>query len=177
MKTTRWFSGAMLSCFMLMALAGASVQTTNAQSRLRIGAYDSRVVFVVYFNSKFNKSPMSELMAKMKTAKEKNDTQEIAKIEREGRLRQAMAHEQGFGTGSIRDIMEQFKDKVAALAKQEKLQSVVSKWELAYADPGVELVDVTEKIVAFFEPNEKTKTMMKEMMKQEPVKEAYLIED
>lgn len=177
MKTTTWLLEAILMCFMLAVLPGASVQTAKAQSKPRIGTYDSRVVFVVYFNSKFNNSPMNDLMAKMKTAKEKNDAKEIAKLEEEGRMRQAMAHEQGFGTGSIREVMDKIKDKVALLARQEGLLSVVSKWELTYADPGAETVDLTQKIIEFFEPSDRIKKMAKDMMNQPPVKEAYLLQD
>jgi hypothetical protein len=177
MKTTRWFSGALLVCVTLMALATASVESAKAQSKLRIGTYDSRAVIVAYANSKHFKNPTGDLMAKMKTAKEKNDTKEIARLEREGQLRQAMMHEQGFGTGSIRNVMETVREKTALLANKEKLDIVVSKWELAYIASDAELIDITEKVADFFGPNEKMKPMIREMMKQAPVKDAYLIED
>jgi len=116
-------------------------------------------------------------MAQMKTAKEKDDKKTIAKCEREGSLRQTMMHEQGFGTGSISGIIETVKDKIAVLAKSENLTAIVSKWELTYNSPDVELIDVTEKIAAFFEPNDRMKEMIKEVLKSEPIKDAYLIED
>jgi hypothetical protein len=120
---------------------------------------------------------MEPLMAQMKTAKEKDDKKTIAKCEREGSLRQTMMHEQGFGTGSISSIIETVKDKIAVLAKNENLTAIVSKWELTYNSQDVELVDVTEKIAAFFEQNDRMKEMIKEIMKSEPIKDAYLIED
>ena len=66
---------------------------------------------------------------------------------------------------------------MAILAKNENLTAIVSKWELVYSGTDVELVDVTEKITGFFEPNEKMKEMVKEVLKSEPIKDAYLIED
>lgn len=160
----------------ILIISFCSINTLHAQTKLRIGTFDSRVIAVAYANSKFN-TMSSELGVKMQAAKEKNDANEIAQIEREGKMRQAMMHEQGFGTGSVRNILNLMKDKVAEMAKKEKLNLIVSKWEVVYNSTNCELVDVTEKIVNFFEPNEKMKMMMKEMMKQEPMKDAYLIED
>jgi hypothetical protein len=41
----------------------------------------------------------------MKTAREKGDKQAIAKIEREGSLRQAIMHGQGSGKGSVNNFI------------------------------------------------------------------------
>jgi hypothetical protein len=164
-------------CLVLISMVLFGTERTNAQTPKRIGTFDSRAVAIVYYNSKDFKNLMESLKSEMKTAKEKDDKKAMAKIEREGSLRQVMAHEQGFGTGSISSIIETVKDKIAVLAKNENLTAIVSKWELTYNSPDVELIDVTEKIAAFFEPNDRMKEMIKEVLKSEPVKDAYLIED
>lgn len=164
-------------CLALISMVLFGTERTNAQTTKRIGTFDSRAVAVVYYNSKYFKNPVESLMSEMKTAKEKGDKKAIAKIEREGSLRQVMMHEQGFGKGSINNIIDIVKDKMAILAKNENLTAIVSKWELVYSGTDVELVDVTEKITDFFEPNEKMKEMVKEVLKSEPIKDAYLIED
>lgn len=152
---------------------------TNAQTVQRIGVFDSRAVAIAYYNSKYsqNQQIYASLDSQMKEAKEKGDKEAISKIEREGSLRQVMMHEQGFGKGSINNITETIKDKITQLANDENLSAVVSKWELVFSSKSVELIDVTEKIVNFFEPTEQIKTMVKEMMQTEPVKDAYLIDD
>ena len=152
---------------------------TNAQTIQRIGIFDSRAVAVAYYNSKYsqNQQIFVSLGSQMKEAKEKDDKEAIAKIERERSLRQVLMHEQGFGKGSINNITETVKDKMAQLAKNENLNAIVSKWELVFSSTEVELVEVTEKIVDFFEPSEKIRTMTKEIMKSEPIKDAYLIDD
>ena len=164
-------------CLALIFVVLFGTERINAQTTKRIGTFDSRAVAVVYYNSKYFKSPMASLMSEMKTAKEKGDKKAIARIEREGSLRQTMMHEQGFGKGSINNIIDVVKDKMAVLAKNENLAAIVSKWELSYSGTDVELVDVTEKIAGFFEPNEKMKAMIEEVLKSEPIKDAYLIED
>ena len=154
-------------------------KSTNAQTVQRIGVFDSRAVVLAYFNSKFSniRQIFQSLDSLMQVAKSKDDKTTISKIDREGILRQAMLHNQGFGTGSINTITETIKDKLAKLANDENLSAVVSKWEIAFSNKDVELIDITDKIVNFFEPTEQVKTMAKEIMQAEPVKDAYLIDD
>lgn len=150
-----------------------------AQTVQRIGVFDSRAVVLACYNSKFStqKEIFNSLGTQMKEAKEKDDKESIAKLEREAGLRQAMLHEQGFGTGSINNIIEPIKDKIAKLAEEQNLSVVVSKWELLFNTKDCEIIDVTEQMVNFFEPTDKIKSMVKEIMQTEPLKEAYLIED
>lgn len=150
-----------------------------AQTKIRIGVFDTRAVAVAFYQSKFSTAQenFGSLHTRMKAAKEKDDKKEIASIEREATLRQAMMHEQGFGTGSITNVTKTIKDKISKLAKDEKLSIVVSKWDVLFNGENIEQIDVTEKIVDFFEPNEKIKSMTKEIMQSEPVQDAYLIND
>ena len=154
-------------------------EVTNAQTVIRIGVFDSRAVAVAYYNSDFSntKEIFQSLATQMQEAKSKDDKEAIAKIEREGTLRQAILHEQGFGTGSVNNITETVKDKLNQLANDENLSAIVSKWEISFSNNNVELVDITEKIVNFFDPNDQMKDMVKEIMQTEVVKDAYLIED
>ena len=108
-------------CLALISMVLFGTERTNAQTTKRIGTFDSRAVAVVYYNSKYFKNPVESLMSEMKTAKEKGDKKAIAKIEREGSLRQVMMHEQGFGKGSINNIIDIVKDKMAFLAKSNEV--------------------------------------------------------
>lgn len=163
----------------LLGLFISSGNKTNAQTKVRIGVFDSRAVAIVFYQSKFSnvKENFGALHTKMKEAKEKDDKDAIKKIEREATLRQAMMHQQGFGNGSINGITETVKDKMAELAKTENLSAIVSKWELVFSGADIELVDVTAQVVDFFEPDEKMKEIIKEVKQSEPIKDAYLIDD
>jgi hypothetical protein len=168
--------------FIVLILLGfffSSGKEANAQTKLRIGVFDSRAVAIAFYQSKFSNTQQifGSLHTKMKEAKEKDDKEAIAKIEREATLRQAMMHQQGFGDGSVNNITETIKDKMAQLAKNENLSAIVSKWEMVFSGADIELVDITVKVVDFFEPNEKMKEMTKEVMQSEPIKDAYLIDD
>jgi len=163
----------------LLGLFCSSGKEANAQTKLWIGVFDSRAVAVAYYNSEFSnvRQTFGSLKTKMKEAKEKDDKKAIASLEREGTLRQAMMHQQGFGDGSVNNITETIKDKMSLLAKEENLSAIVSKWELVFNSADIELVDITVKVVDFFEPNEEMKEMTKEVMQSEPIKDAYLIDD
>lgn len=143
----------------------------------RIGVYDSRAIAIAYANSPTFNTSATMLSERMKAAKEKGDKKEMAAIEREATLRQAMMHEQGFGKGSVIGMIALVKDSIAALAARENVILVVSKWEVAYNEKNVELVDLTEQVVEFFQPNERIRSMLKELPKNEPVENAYLIQD
>ena len=168
--------------FIVLILLGfffSSGKEANAQTKLRIGVFDSRAVAIAFYQSKFSnvQQTFGTLHTKMEEAKEKDDKEAIVKIEREATLRQAMMHQQGFGDGSVNNITETIKDKLAQLAKSENLSAIVSKWELVFSSADIELVDITVKVANFFELNEEMKKMTENVMQSEPVKDAYLIDD
>lgn len=156
-----------------------STTHTHGQQKqaLRLGVYDSRAVYVAWFNSPLAESPIPALQKRMKDAKERNDSKAVAACEREGLLRQAMSHERGFGTGSIRAIMTRLATQLEQIVATEKLDLVVSKWELNYAGADVVTVDITEKIIAAIGVPEKMKNIAREMENHPPVEDAFLMED
>ncbi len=149
----------------------------TAQKKLRIGTYDSRIIAITCLNSSFYKNPMQKLYDRMKAAREKGDKKEIESIEWEAGARQMFRHEQGFGTGSAMEFLDLIKDELKKLAQKEKLDLIVSKWELAFIGNEVEKGDVTLKLAGIFAPGKNIEEMAAGMMKQPPVKEAYLIRD
>jgi len=151
-----------------------------AQEEIRIGTYDSRAIAVAYFNSSYGKQVM-ELMGNLQKQKRESleviDTMKIKKLNKEGKMRQAIMHEQGFGTGSVKDFLVVIEDKIELLAKSENLDIIVSKYELNYSNSNCIVIDITEKLANLYEPNKRFKTMLPDLLKSEPVKDAYLIED
>ena len=162
--------------FIIFLLVFISIEKSYSQNKIRVGIYDSRFIAVAYYNSKYFKL-MPEVTQKMKTAKEKNDTTEMSNINKEMSLRQRFIHEQGFGKGSVCYIIEEMKDKISELAKNEKLNIIVSKWELNFKGSNVEIIDITEKIANLYEPTNNIKEMIKDFNNNEPVKEAFLLDD
>ena len=165
-----------LKLFVLFLFVFAAGVNSYSQSKVRVGTYDSRLIAIAYYNSKLFKLP-SEAFEKMKAAKEKNDTAEMSKINNEMTLRQRYMHEQGFGKATVCYLIEQIKDKVAEYVKKEKLDFIVSKWEMSFINPNFEVVDITLSLANLFEPSQDMSQMMGVLKSNEPIKDAFLIED
>jgi len=153
------------------------ISESSAQNKLRVGVYDSRAIAVACMNSAMYKNPVYALAPKMEAAKKANDKNTISDLEREATFRQAFSHEQGFGTGSVIQFSELIKKELADIAKKEKLDLIVSKWELVFTGSNVMLVDITDKAVLAFKPTDRVKQIVEEIKKTPPIKEAYLIKD
>ena len=163
----------LLVLFLFVFAAGMN---SYSQTKVRVGSYDSRLIAVAYYNSKLFKLP-AEVREKMKAAQEKNDTVTISAISKEMPLRQRYMHEQGFGKASVCYLIEEIKDKVAEYVKKEKLDFIVSKWEMSFINPNYEVVDITLSLSNLFEPSMDMKKMMTDLNSNDPIKDSFLIDD
>jgi hypothetical protein len=118
---------------------------------------------------------MNELMMSFKNAKETNDTNKLKQLEQKGQLLQRIAHDKGFGRGSVAEILEKKKIQLDILAKSENLIAIVSKWELNYSDPNIEVVDITLKMLDLLNAPEKIKKMYEEFKAIPPVENAMFM--
>ena len=136
------------------------------QAGLRVGTYDSRAVTVAFAASKIFDRQLQHLMQERQKAKAAGDEEKIKQLESKGEGRQKQFHRQGFGTAPVDDILENIKDELPGIAKQADV--IVSKWAITYSTPGTEFVDVTDLIVAPFEPGERTKRYIRELRSRPP---------
>jgi hypothetical protein len=153
--------------FGILICTNASAQTQT--NKLRVGVYDSRAVAVAYGNSTEFKEAMKPTEAEFKKAKEARDEKRVQEIDGQMKLRQRRAHEQAFSTGSVAPIMAMVKDRLPDVAKQADVQIIVSKWELNLQSPDIVVVDVTDKIVALFQVNERGLKWCKEIQQKPPL--------
>jgi hypothetical protein len=149
---TKWFGLLAAIAFGTSGCATATAQTQT--NKMRVGVYDSRAVAVAWANSTEFKDAMKSIEVDHQKAKDVKDEKRAKKIESQMQLLQRHAHEQGFSTGSVLPIMTKVQDSLPAIAKQAEVTIIVSKWELNYRTDDVELVDVTDKIVARFHVSE-----------------------
>ena len=174
--------------FVLLALGclvagwGAAAERPPAKperAKLRVGTFDSRAVPIAYANSEVFKRELSKLMEEHKKAKAAGDTEKVKKLEEQGKAQQVRFHEQGFSTGRVDNLLEHIKDKLPAIAREASVDLIVSKWDVVYQGPAVELVDVTELVVKPFNPNERARGWIKDLEKVAPIplEDARKIED
>jgi hypothetical protein len=145
----------------------ALAQTPTNQ--MRIGVYDSRAIAIAYGNSAAFQQSVTSVRTDYDKAKAEKDDKKMKAIDARMRLKQRRMHEQGFSTGSVAGYMAIIKDALPGVAKKAGVQAIVSKWELNYQAPGVEVVDVTDELTALFHPNEKVQGVLKEVKEHKPM--------
>ena len=138
------------SAVALCVLAGAAAFAQSKENTLRIGVYDSRAIAVAYGNSTEFRKSLEAVTADYQKAKAAKDDKRVKEIETQMKARQRRAHEQGFSTGSVANIMARIKDSLPGVAKKAGVDVIASKWEVNYQSPEVKLVDVTDDLVALF---------------------------
>ena len=159
----------------LLSILIASSFIIKAQEKIKIGVYDSRAIAICYFRSTEFSKEMRSLMEQRKEALKDSDSVKAKELEEKGILLQRIAHDKGFGTGSVAEILEKYKVEIEKLAKENNLVVVLSKWELNYSDPNIELVDITLQMMDLFGADDNLKKMYKQMKEMDPVKDAMFL--
>jgi len=165
----RW--GVPLAVLVVLGLVPAfSLGWARAQQRgLRLGIFDSRAVAVAYARSEIHGKWMQELMDRKKKAEQAGDKERIAAIEAEGSQQQRRFHLQGFSVAPIDDILVHLEKGLPAVAEQAGVDAIVNRWSVVHKGAGLELVDVTEAMIAPFHPNEQTLAIIRDMKDKPPL--------
>lgn len=155
---------------LLAAATGDAQREGGARGKLRVGVYDSRAVALAYAPSRFN--PAKEKMAEFKEAEAKGDTDRQAQLKAWGELHQQQLHWQGFGRYPVDDLLKHIEAELPRIAREAGVDVITASPDYLGAD--VELVDVTEKLVAPFQPNERTIKWIRDLKRQPPASFATL---
>jgi hypothetical protein len=153
------------ACAVLALLPFSNVHSQVPARKLRVGTYDSRAIAVAFAASKYN--PVAEKMKEHEKAKAAGDTKRVRELEAWGEKQQRALHRQGFGRVPVDDLLEQVKDKLPIVAAKSGVVAVTMYCN--YSSPDVELVDLTNELVALFDPTEKTLAIVKDLRQHEPV--------
>jgi len=153
----------------VVVLLFAVATPARVQPRVRIGVFDSRGIVIAYGHSAAFRAQMQQFRAQFEKAKAANDAKLLAELEAKAQTQQMLLHLQGFSIGSVSEILANFKDEVAAVAKQANVSAVVSQFELAYQDPNVETVDITEALAEKINDSPNIPAMIAELKKNKPL--------
>lgn len=155
--------------------AGEQPTPAGKDPALRVGVFDSRAVAVAYFHSKHN-TQIAKLMEEDRSAKAAKDEKKIAELRTKGKKLQDKFHLQGFGKVPVDDLLACMKDSLPGVAKEAGVDLIVD--DFSWAAAGVQTIDVTDRLVKLYEPNEKTLKMVAGMKEAKPVPlEDFPIED
>jgi len=158
-------------------LAGGTAPAQSPPTKLRVGVYDSRAIAVAYANSTESRDSMKGVQADYQKAKAAKDEKRVKEIEGRMKLRQRRLHEQGFSVASVASIMASIKEALPGVAKKAGVQVLACKWELNYQSPDVEVVDVTDELVALFHVSDKGREWAKGIRAQPPVPLEQITDD
>ena len=137
----------------------------KAGKMIRVGTYDNRAIAIAYTASKFN--PVKEKMEEYKKAKADGDKKRCDELQAWGERLQRDLHRQGFCFMPVDNLLECVKDDLAKLAEKENLDLIVLQYN--FAAPNVEIIDITDQIVALYDPPEKALRYVKEIKKHPPL--------
>ena len=163
-----------ISAFIItLALAhGTSGQDKAPPTQEQIGIYDSRAVAVAYAGSRWQMEKMKAMTARLKKAREIGDTNEISRLEMEGRAWQASLERQGFGTAPVDDLLIHVASEIPAVQQAAGVTRLISKWNQTELNrhPQAVRVDVTMQLVDAFQPTATQRQRAMEIQKKKPKK-------
>ena len=142
---------AFITAPILLAIACPS---SPGQNRTRIGTYDSRALVIAYYRSDGWAKQLNAKIAERDQARAAGDAQKVAEMEKWGKEHQEFTHRQLAGEAPLTNILDELKPAMAAVAVASRVEAIVP--ELLYSSPNVEAVDVTDALIAYFSPDQKT---------------------
>ena len=137
---------------------------------------------MAYYRSDAFRRHVDGLRAEYEKAKAAGDEKRVKELEAESSdptwadsgwpptpAQQELISKQGFGTAPVDNILERIKEKIPEIAKQAGVDVIVSKWDIVYQRPGIDLTDVTDLMVKPFKPDEATLKLIKDIRKMDPI--------
>ena len=155
--------------FLLCAMISLQTFARKKPDTLRIGIYDSRVVTFAWSRSDYFTQHIKKFSQQSDSAKKANDSARMKELGIEAMSYQHLLHQMIFSNGSVTIIMASVKDKLPELAKTAGVSIILSKWELNYSDPSLEVVDLTNQVAQLFQPKENIDKMAADIAAQAPV--------
>lgn len=138
-----------------------------ASASARIGTYDSRAVAIAYGRSATHARYVEGLIAKRKQALADGNSKVAAEMEAAGEAQQIRLHLQAFSNAPVDDALDSVRDRLAGVAERAGVCAIVSVAD--YRGSGVQVVDVTDELVALFNPDEATLRIIRDSRNHKPL--------
>ncbi len=131
-----------------LAIRAAANQEPD-RPRLRIGTYDNRAIAIAIAPTKLN--PALKLQERYQEANEAGDRKRMAELTEQLNAMQRRFHRMGFARVPVDELLEPVKDRLPEVAAAAGVDAIVFDCNWAGAD--VEVVDLTDELVALFDPS------------------------
>jgi len=133
----------------------------------RIGVYDSRAVSLAYGRSGDVARFFNDLRARHARAMEAGDRDLAKKLDEEGQSRQIRLHLQVFSNAPAEDAIEHARARLPEIAAAAGVCAIVPAAD--FHGTSVQVVDVTDMLVALFDPTPQTLKLVRECRDQKPL--------
>jgi hypothetical protein len=134
---------------------------------LRVGTYDSRAIAVAYARSAHLKAVHADLLRRRADAEEAGDEALKREIDAMGGSLQLRLRLQGFSTAPVDDLLDAVRDRLPEVARAAGVAAIMRSVD--FHDAAVEIVDVTDALVALFEPDAAVLSTVAELRSQPPL--------
>jgi len=170
MRTTNQFilPVVLTATLFISALMSPQAFAQKKSTVLKIGTYDSRIIAFAWSRTDYLKQHMIKFNQQNDSATKVHDSARVKELSVGIMSYQHLLHQVVFSNGSTGFIMALIKDKIPGLAKSAGVSVIISKWELSYSDPSIEVVDLTSQVAQLFQPKENIDKMAEEISKQAP---------
>ena len=149
----------------LLAIYGCGGRTQEKAGKIRVGTYDNRAIAIAYVMSKYN--PVAEKMAELNKAKAAGDTARVRELNEWGPKMQRQLHRQGFCRVPVDDLLAFVKDRFPEIAAKAGVDLISMQCD--YTGANVEIIDITNELVALFKPTEQALKNIEEVKKTAPL--------
>lgn len=146
-----------IGLMLLVAAAGpvlAPAAEPEAGRKLIVGVFDSRAIVVAFAHSAMFREVDRGLREAYRTAQESGDAERAKELEAKGLSLQDRFHRQGFSTAPVDDILDRVRGRLPGVAEAAGVDLIVSKWRIAWSASDATFVDVTDRLVELFDPEE-----------------------
>lgn len=130
----------------------------------RVGVFDERSLVLAYYRSSVSNQLVKAKVEELKVAKAAGDAAKVAALEKWGAERQELAHRQLAGEAPITNILEYLKPLLPDVAQAAGVDVIPGS--TLYLGTRVEKVDITDLLVARFNPDAKTLEMIEKMRRK-----------
>ena len=158
-----------ISITSFLVVISGTLFSQQENGKMRIGIFDSRCLALVHGRSVEFMKLSDSIDAVYSKAKEEGNQEKIKEIEQFKPTVQVLLHQQVFSNGSIINIVDKIKEKFPAIAKENNVKMIVSKWEVIFADEAIELIDITDQLTILFNPDEATRKIIENIKAMEPI--------
>lgn len=142
-----------------------SAHAQETAKKIRVGVYDNRAIAMAYFGSDYNE--FVKKRTEFQAAQAAGDSARIDELNIWVEKFQRQIHFQGFCRAPVDDLLLLVKDKMAGLVSRTGVDLI--GWYPDYTGANVEIVDITDELVALFNPTEKKLEEIKGLKGVEPM--------